>query len=65
LTNYFGNKPKKVEMLDKDKKKVIKKFNSLAEAGAYMKDMNAKVYISNCCNGKQKHALGYSWRFAK
>lgn len=60
----FNNKSRKVQMISLKSGKVLKTFESTVKAGEYMKDRNARVYINNCCLGKQKTALGYRWEYA-
>lgn len=64
----FGNlngASKSVYMLDKDTEKIIKKFNSLADAGRFLgRNANHMSHIAQQINGKRKTAYGYKWRYA-
>lgn len=60
----FGRKPRKVQMIDMKRNKVIRTFESVSEAGQFMNDSNARIYINNVCLGKQKSALGFYWKYA-
>ena len=55
------HKQKEVEQLDPTTEEVVNTYCSGIEAaralGGYA------CYISKCCNGKQKTAYGYGWRF--
>lgn len=57
----LNSKVTPVQMLDKDYKEVIKKFNTLSEAS---REMHIdKTAISRVCNNQRKTAGGYGWRF--
>ena len=55
------HKQKTVEQLDPNTEEVVNTYCSGTEAaralGGYA------CYISKCCNGKQKTAYGYKWKF--
>lgn len=42
----------------------LQKFDSGSEAAAFFLNPNFQALISNCCCGKNQHALGLLWRFA-
>lgn len=55
---------KAVFMIDIDTNNVIKEFKSIVTACEYLnKHINYVGHISNCCNNKQKTAIGYKWKF--
>ena len=53
---------KKVLMIDRKTNEVIKVYNSATELNAVF-GKNARLCISDCCNGKQKTAYGYVWKY--
>lgn len=63
--------PKTVIQLDKETKKELQTFNSVADASrwlvdnGYAKTCNGGVRqkICNCCNGKSKSAYKFMWRY--
>ena len=64
--NRFGSasyKALKVEMLDKDSEKIIKKFNSIIEASMFLGKTNSSNIVC-CLKGKSKTAYGYKWRYS-
>lgn len=42
---------------------LIREFKSQAEANAFCKVARNDGHISSCCQGKQKSAYGYKWRY--
>jgi hypothetical protein len=57
-----GRRPKAVHQIDKSTMIILKTYISITEAA---RQTNAHYPdISRCCNGKQKSAGGYLWRFA-
>ena len=53
-----------VECLNKNSNDVIRAFKSQAEANAWCGAARNDGHIAACCNGKQKTAYGYRWRYA-
>lgn len=53
---------KQVQMFDKSTGELLATFPSISEAGRVTGIANGN--ISNCCNGKQKSAGGYVWKYA-
>lgn len=54
-----GRKKRKVKQIDLETRKVIKIFDSLAEAERMTKTRN----IGACCQGKRRSANGYAWKY--
>lgn len=55
-------KRKLVEQLCLETGNVVARFASAKDASAATGATRSR--ISNCCNGKSRHAGGYAWRFA-
>ena len=53
---------KKVCMYDKDDDNLLKEFNTIHEAYAFL-NKTVGGDISKCCNGKSKTCLGYVWKW--
>ena len=57
-------KCKKIKMIDIDTNEVLKIFNSIKEAVAYLNQKPcARVGLSNCANGKINTSYGYKWEW--
>lgn len=53
-----------VMMIDKENKKVLKEFKTLAEAREYLKlPKRGDVNIGKCCRGEIQSAYGYIWKY--
>lgn len=65
IKNKCGNRSKAVLMLDKNTLEVLKEFNSVTEATAYVtNDPNKKTgLINRVCNKMDKTAYGYKWKY--
>jgi hypothetical protein len=65
ISNYRKGKPTKImPVLQYDKQgNFIKEWRSGQEAEIYYSDRKINVSISACCNGKQKTAFGFTWKF--
>lgn len=52
------------EIIQKDKEgKILNTFNSAREAALYLGNIKLNSHINQCCNGKRKSILGFTWEF--
>ncbi len=62
---------KAVDMIDKNTKKLIRRFNCTSDAAKYLGASNEKelahkvTYISRAAKGLRKTTLGYKWRYTQ
>lgn len=51
-------------ILQKDKEgNLINTFNSAREAALFLGNIKLNSHINQCCNGKRKSILGFTWEF--
>lgn len=43
--------------------KLLNEFDSITSAAKYLKNKNARVSIKRCCQGKQKSAYNFKWKY--
>lgn len=55
-----------IYMLDKNSNKILKKFESLADAGRFLgRNANQMSHIAAQIRGERRTAYGYKWRYAE
>jgi len=59
-----GKRSRPVEQYDLQNNK-IKEFSNMTEACLYINKPGRMGDINSCCNGKQKTAFGYIWKYKK
>ena len=62
--NPWGKPPRKVNCLDAETGELIAKFDSVSEASRSLNNSNARSRITLVCQGQQKTAYGYKWKYA-
>lgn len=63
--NRYARESKQVCQIDIDTDNIIATFNSLADAGRALGDVQKKKHISKVANGERKTAYGYKWKFVE
>ena len=54
---------KQVDMLDSRTKKILKTFQSAADAALFLGDKEKSKHIGQVCNGSRVSAYGYKWKW--
>lgn len=61
----YGKEPRAVEKIDSETNEIVETYDSIANAARSCGTINARTGITFVCQGLQKTAYGYKWRYVQ